>query len=202
MQGQSERMQSRHTRKHKYRHKLKRESEIKARQHEETHGIIDRCRSERKIMSVNTNVITDTSGFEKVAGWRQERWSWGMSGWDLWEGVSLCLIYPAGRQQEDPRQSPDVTYCTIPSQFPYFLSVLEWCHRPAGDVTSTPPAPLCPSPLSPFSMRLQSLESHCDPGQSMEHVPNTDKKATMRTHHIRVRILNQSYIIDINHFIV
>lgn len=67
---------------------------------------------------------------------------------------------------------------TVPSQLPYFLSPLEWCHRPAGDVTSTPPPH--PLHLSPLSTRLQSLASHCGLGQSTEHVPNTDRNATMR----------------------
>lgn len=87
---------------------------------------------------------------QRVVGWRQRRrWRGSADGWVGSGG--LCPSSLPSWRTERPRQSPDVTYCTLPSQLPYFLFPLEWCHRPAGDVTSNPPPIPSVRPLSPLS---------------------------------------------------
>lgn len=38
--------------------------------------------------------------------------------------------------QLELQETQTVTYCTLASQLPHFLSLSEWCHGPAGDVVS------------------------------------------------------------------
>lgn len=96
---------------------------------------------------------------------------------DGWaRGISLCLVYPAGGPRDPDRalMSPTVPY---PPNSPAS------CRSDVtGQLGMSRPHPPIPSacPLSP--PRFQSLASHCDPGQSMEHVPNTDREAATHTH--------------------
>lgn len=131
---------------------------------------------------MNINVVTDRRGSTK-GWWAGDKGGDGggrrMGGWD--QGVCVRLVYPAGGPRDPDRalMSPTVPY---PPNSP--TSCSRW-----SDVTgqlgmsrpTPPPHSLSPSPLSPLPTRLQSLASHCDPAQSMEHVPNTDRKANMQT---------------------
>ena len=138
-------------------------------------------------------------GGRKGGGLQTKAQMEGVSGWVggtkcWWGGGSLSSL--PSWTTERPRQSPDVTHCTQPSQLPDFLSPLAWCHRPAGDVTSTPLRPLR---LPPLSTWLQSVASHCDRGQSAEHVPNTGRKTTMQERTIHTQVIYIYYVVNINH---
>jgi len=164
MRGQSERMRSRNTHKHKYTHLHPPYTHTHTHNKGETAwgstwhhmSVIQR----RQVVTVNINEVTD----EKKGCWDSDKGGDGaVVGWVGGSGGLSLSSLPSWRTKR-PRQSPYVTYCTLHSQLPCFLSPLEWCHRPAGDVTSTHPNPLRLSPLSPLSSSLQSLASHCAPG--------------------------------------
>lgn len=74
--------------------------------------------------------------------------------------------------QLEQRETQTVTYCTLASQLPHFLSLLEWCHGPAGDVMSlssafpflsSASAPLWPGTISRARTNKQYSEhvKHC-----------------------------------------
>lgn len=119
---------------------------------EETHGIV-LCVSQRgQVVSVH------------LKGSKEE---WVAGG-------SFSVWFTQLEDQETQTESP-----TIPYSPNSLTSCCCW-----NDVTgqlgmSRPhPHPLC---LSPLSTWLQSLVSHCDLGLPMQHLSNTDKKATTKS---------------------
>lgn len=94
-------------------------------------------------------------------------------------GVSLCVVYPAGRDPDRALMSPTIPYPpNSPTSCPGWSDVTDQL----GMSRPHPPM-LSVSPLLPLS---QLGFNHWSPtvtlGQSTKHVPNTDRKARMDTH--------------------
>lgn len=125
-----------------------------------------------QVVSVNINMRTDARGLRRKAGALDADVDMA-GGWV--GGVSLSQVYPAGGSHR-ALMSPTVPYPPYsPTSCPCWSDVTGQLGMSRPYTPTPPPLSLTPlSPLSPLSTRLQSLASHCDPGQSMEHVPDSE----------------------------